>query len=383
MPFSSPFEPPSLTPQKKMGRNEKCWCGSNKKWKNCHSEKDKKEPLKVSDAFLAEKISISASSECLHPSKCHNKPISSHTIQKSIGLNVISKNNHVMTFMNGLNGVIRNDGKFKVTKKGIKTASTFPGFCEEHDGELFAPIEKKSWSNCKENAFLFSLRAISYEFFSKKRALLSATYLKENADKGKDFDSQVAIQHTLSSLIYGIEMGIKDGEFWKNSYDNFYLNKNYENYHYLAIETKSPLPVCGCGSFHIDYDFEGNLLQDLMSTSEKIQHLTINATSNLDRGLIIFGWIGDENGPARKFLESFERIPENKKVNTVIKLFFEYIENTYFEEHWWESLPEQAKISIEKRVNYTAGMNERSPNALKEDNVDLFQCDFTDSGIII
>jgi len=138
-------------------------------------------------------------------------------------------------------------------------------------------------------------------------------------------------------------MGIKDGEFWKKSYNSIYLGNDYDNYHYLAIETDYPLPVCGCGSFHLDYDLDGKLLQDLMLTSEKIQHLTVNATSNSTRGLIVFGWIGDENGPARKFLESFEKVPENKKISTIIKIFFEYIENTFFEETWWELLTESQK----------------------------------------
>ncbi|MBF0887726.1 SEC-C metal-binding domain-containing protein [Gluconobacter cadivus] len=383
MPFVSSSEPPTLVPQKKMGRNEKCWCLSQKKWKNCHSDKNKKAPMKISDGFSVEKESISASSECLHPNKCHNKPISSHTVQKSIGLNAISRDNHVMTFMTGLNGVTRNEGRLKATKKGIKTASTFPGFCSAHDGELFAPIETKEWINCKENAFLFSLRAASYEIYSKKRSLFSAEFLKENADNGKEFHEQIEIQNKISVYIYGIKMGIQDGKLWKKSYDECYLSGNYHNYHYLSIETKTPLPICGCGAFHVDYDFEGNLLQDLMETSKNIQHLTINATSNLNRGLIVFGWIGDPNGPARKFLESFEKIPQDQKINSVIKIFFEYIENTYFKEEWWESLSDQDRFSIENRVNYTAKMNDRKPNALKEDSLDLFQCEFTNSGIVI
>lgn len=366
-----------------MGRNEKCWCLSEKKWKNCHSDKNKKEPMKISDRFSLETKSVLASSECLHPNKCYKKPISSHTIQKSIGLNAISRDNHVMTFMTGLKGVTRNEGKLKATKKGIKMASTFPGFCGKHDGELFAPIETREWITSKENAFLLSLRAVSYEIYSKKRALFSAEFFQANADNGKEFYEQIQIQKSVSAYIYGIKKGMQDGELWKNSYDKCYLTGDYHNYHFLAIETKSPLPVCGCGSFHVDYDFEGNLLQNLMTTSEKIQHLTINAISNLNKGLIVFGWIGDPNGPARKFLESFEKVPKDQKINSVIKIFFEYIENTYFKEEWWESLSDQDRFSIEKRVNYTAKMNDRKPNALKEDNIDLFQCEFTDSGIVI
>jgi len=205
VPFIIPTTPPALNPQKKMGRNEKCWCGSNKKWKNCHNEKERKEPLKKSDAFSLERSSVDATAECLHPTKCPNIPISSHTIQKSVGLRAIAKNNHVMTFMAGMNGLNRNHGKLKATRKGIQSASTFPGFCEEHDGELFAPIEKKDWVNSKENAFLFSLRAVSYEVFSKKRALFSASYLQENADNGTEFDTQVEIQHFYSAYIHGLK----------------------------------------------------------------------------------------------------------------------------------------------------------------------------------
>ncbi|HCG99659.1 MAG TPA: hypothetical protein DE036_07695 [Actinobacteria bacterium] len=32
----------SQPPEQELGRNEKCWCGSDKKYKHCHFEKDQK-----------------------------------------------------------------------------------------------------------------------------------------------------------------------------------------------------------------------------------------------------------------------------------------------------------------------------------------------------
>jgi hypothetical protein len=57
-----------------------------------------------------------------------------------------------------------------ISRLGISKASTFPGFCNNHDTKIFAPIEteKLEFGN-KKQADLFLLRAYAYEFTRKQR----------------------------------------------------------------------------------------------------------------------------------------------------------------------------------------------------------------------
>ncbi len=81
-----------------IGRNDPCWCGSGKKYKKCHLNRDKLpapnifEVVKSQRKFLNKKY-------CLHPNAnvntCSGGIIKAHTIQRSGGLDKIAKNGHV------------------------------------------------------------------------------------------------------------------------------------------------------------------------------------------------------------------------------------------------------------------------------------------------
>ena len=67
---------------------------------------------------------------------CNNKSIErSHTIQKSGSIKIISENGHVLTPK--LNSVT---GEMELVQIGINEASTFPGYCSEHE-KLFEGFE--------------------------------------------------------------------------------------------------------------------------------------------------------------------------------------------------------------------------------------------------
>src|ERR1017187_4044573 len=70
---------------KKIGRNDKCWCGSNRKYKKCHFLRANEERLPPGAIEQAAR-STWLEKTCLHPEaggdRC-GKIISAHTIQRS------------------------------------------------------------------------------------------------------------------------------------------------------------------------------------------------------------------------------------------------------------------------------------------------------------
>ena len=57
------------------------------------------------------------------------------------------------------------DACIELTKWGIKKASVFPGFCQNHDGLLFNRIDCPIDTFDKEVLLQMHYRAISYEYF--------------------------------------------------------------------------------------------------------------------------------------------------------------------------------------------------------------------------
>jgi hypothetical protein len=82
----------------KLGRNEPCWCGSGKKYKKCHLDRERQpsvRPWEV-DSYIRERAKTG---ECLHVGAaagtvCGKPAIGSHTVPRSM-LKRIARNGHV------------------------------------------------------------------------------------------------------------------------------------------------------------------------------------------------------------------------------------------------------------------------------------------------
>lgn len=101
---------------------------------------------------------------CFYPfNDCPRKPIRAHSIQNSGALDLIHTNNHVYIIRSKFESIDKNILDFRLI--GRNEASTFLGLCEEHDGELFAPIDKHSLdSNNQQQLFLLAYRSLLKEY---------------------------------------------------------------------------------------------------------------------------------------------------------------------------------------------------------------------------
>jgi hypothetical protein len=334
--------PEPLTPQQTMGRNDRCWCLSGRKWKHCHRERDKQQRPNINELLNAIGQE-QARGYCVHPDAgkgtCSGGPIAAHTIQKEGGLRAIAEQGHVVSSKKGAFGIARNDGEIIPVPDGIGSVSTFPGFCNSHDA-MFSPAEQKVVPLSREVAFLLSHRAIAYEKFLKESALRSKELHRQEADKGQPFAEQVRIQQVLYAAEYQMELGLRDLAQSKDAFDAAY-RASYTGFNFLAVEFDSILPVVSCGAFFPDFDLFGQPLQSLATTTP-LDPIAVNLTVLNDRSVLFLGWIGSA-GPPDAFAASYARLPEAEKANTAVRLAIEYIENTYSRPSWWNGLPQAVR----------------------------------------
>ena len=351
--LDAPFVPPAdLRPQKTMQRNDPCWCGSGKKWKKCHRDRESQQPVELGER-LSRLYREFQKGYCSHPQArtedCGHRIIRAHTVQLRGGLAAIAENGHVISAKTGSQDLFRNHGVFEPREVGVRSASTFMGFCDTHDNSMFRPVETQTVRLALESCFLLGFRAISYELFSKRAALRSVNMTRD-LDRGKPFWHQCEFQQRLHMHEEGTKRGVADCERWKKQYDTIYIEKRFKEYRCVGVTYSSVLPVVGCGAFIPESDFGGNPLQIVSRSDAPHEHVGINLAVLNGRTVLVIGWTEGHEGPAQLFGRSFGDVPDEEKANVAIQLATEHIENIYMKPSWWRALPDAVRNTLITRM---------------------------------
>lgn len=305
---------------------------------------------------------------CSHPDAseltCSERIIRAHTIQRHGGLAEIAENGHVMSVKAGIEDIFDNNGRIEPKLVGVRSASTFNGFCENHDTSMFRPVETGVTDLSAETVYLLTFRALAYELYTKRAALRSDPIQRE-MDFGKPFEIQAIIQTRLHFLKQGMIRGLADLELWKERYDLAYRQRDLSDFSFYAVEFDDILPVAACGAFHPEVDFEGNQLQIISRGETEFDHIAFNLTTLNGASVAAFGWMGG-SGPTAAFVESYRRIPDTEKATAIIQLAFEHLENTYMRPSWWNSIPDDWRAFAIAKFKSGAGdpKMDRKTNAL-------------------
>ena len=348
-----PFVPPAnLKPQQKMPRNTPCWCGSGKKWKKCHLGRESQPPIRLGEQML-QLYREFQKGYCSHPEassdNCSDKIVRAHTVQRRGGIAAIAENGHVVSAKSAAQDLLKNHGAFVPRKVGVRSASTFMGFCDKHDNSMFQAVEKPYVSLTPQSCFLLGFRALSYELFSKRAELRSMAKMRE-LDFGKAFAYQCQLQQEMNLREYGAKRALADCVRWKNQYNAIFLDARFEEYRFVGVAYSSVLPVVGCGVFHPEFDFSGNPLQKISRGTAPFDHVGLNLTVLNDRSVLVIGWIEGQEGPAESFGRSFANVPDEQKANIGIQLAVEHIENIYMKPSWWYGLSDTVRDALVTRM---------------------------------
>ena len=367
MPIFSRFEP--LNAQRTMGRNERCWCRSGKKWKQCHAGRERESALPMS-ALASKFYQIAAQTEfCYHPSApegCSKGIIRAHTIQKRTGLDNIAENGHVLSARDGKTGASRLD----LELIGINKASTFRGFCSKHDSDTFRGAENRIDID-KSSAFLLSYRALCYETYMKTVAVKTLEFLRDHMDRGKQFEAQAEVQERLSYHIHTTRLGEFEHERLKNFWDAVLNDGGGSEFQWFAIAFEGTIPLVASGTFFPERDFEGKLLQPINAPIGSLALLAFNILPFAGKTFAVFGWL-DGKSQNLSFIRSLHQIPHASLASSIVQFAFDTSDNLFVSPTWWKTLVDQPKRFLlqvlrsstpgDKRID---GLIPRSPPLLE------------------
>jgi len=327
--------------------NDPCWCGSQKKYKKCHWNRELAQPVPF-EAMAEALRKGSAHRTCLHPSAAQgvcDKIVSAHTIQRSTVLQrLVDRKNHVRTFYPP--ELDASKGGLRLHQIGWREASTFTGFCSKHDNLVFKPLEAVEFGGSFEQCFLVAYRALCHEIYQKSGLLRADPVLRSLVDRGVPIEAQRGIQEMWATMEAGTRKGLADFQKLKAAMDEHLIGGRYSGWSRAIVNFRGDLCIASTGAVSPNRDFKNQQLQVLHDVEEKVQELPFGIVATREGGAAVFFWRSGDAAP-EAFVESLLRRDASRLPGLIVQFMFAYVENTYFSGDWWWSLPEMHRTHLE------------------------------------
>lgn len=213
---------------------------------------NKKRNKKISPDSLKRRAMFEASQKeyrkCLYSvtPDCRQPAIDAHSIQKSGKLQELAEDGHVYAFH--LRPMFDDPPKMpEIRSKGHREATTFAGMCNEHDSELFAPIDNSPIDlDDQEHVFLLTYRTVlkeTHDALRLKRWTAEA-YARLVEDGVADPDDSVSRELSAAA-----ELGSQRMLAEKQEMDRLYLAGDHHGVGKEVIWLPEGEPALGVSAF--------------------------------------------------------------------------------------------------------------------------------------
>ena len=209
----------------------------------------------------ADKFSRNKKYLCLVPG-CKKRAIQSHAIQKASLIEALADDNGMVytlqqSFSPGMHMKAAND-PLSVVETSVNKASTFNGFCPEHDSMLFAPAESNE-SRRRGMFISLHLRSLALEYCRKRR---SGDFLRKVAELTNDsiLKKNLRSYDIMASAFKKVYLG---------SIFNLMSGSDIDHIEYFCIPFSRNLQVSCCGCFNEKNDrFDSTIGFNLISYAD-------------------------------------------------------------------------------------------------------------------
>jgi hypothetical protein len=329
---------------------EECPCGSRKKFKFCcfqSAKDDQKTSVEKFKGYSDKRIQHEANKMwedtdfkiCLGFTKDDCRPLikNAHALQNNRILNRISEQGHVFNISSNISkkGI---DADFKKISKN--KASTFFGFCDFHDNELFKPIEQKEYKNEEIQNFLFGFRGFCLEYHRKIRKLNT---LRNNFKASPGFMlSPIAVQ-----LYRNSEFDIADSQTEYETFRKDYFNKDFNKLRTIHRRLNKEVEFAVSSSFAVKDDLHGNVINDIYSVnSEIVPNIHLNIFPVDGETVIILSYHNNYDSIYSKYFDELRELSDEDLEIHLNFLVINYTENIFFSPRLLKKLSDEQKRSL-------------------------------------
>lgn len=285
-----------------------------------------------------------ANNACMTPNtSCTAAPIRSHTVSKSNYLAAIAEGGHVLQ----LRPNYWAPEKAKILsfqKVSIHEATTFPGYCSKHDGEMFQCLDIQAFAATSEQLFMQAYRAHARELHCKNAQILSHLTPNEiEAIRGESDSCKSAVSQFSADHLFSSQVGGRDALIHHTRLEAQLALRDFGRLSSCVIPFRSlGSPVAAtAGSFLPDFDIMGRTLQDFGDTSIVLNTLHYSILPGANVSYAILSFLDCESAGPRQLIDSI--VAARNIGSLLIWTAMLYIENTVLRPSWWLNLQDTHK----------------------------------------
>lgn len=285
--------------------------------------------------------------------------IDSHLISNCI-FGLIAKNGHVISFASpGISEIKLSMPEFPDQQSrpyGCREASTFRGFCQRHDSEIFKTVDSVQIPVSEEAVSLLAFRTYAETTLTKYQMTGAAFEMFNRIQPTREVVAHAMRDFALFNLA-------KDG------FDKLTSNIKSGNFDFLAhevIEFKGRPSFAASGMFipYVDAKSRKLPVQD--------SWLSLTILPQLDSGLAILSWPRVGATSCEKLLKSIRKVADGELGNWFLKFALEHMERIYFGPEWWETIGAGKQKFIHDRFfKSLGGMKDWATYALPKTHFEL------------
>lgn len=285
---------------------------------------------------------------CLYKNiECSKRIIKSHSIQQA-ALRKIAENRKVLRLFFDVyeaDGMPR-ESYFRFEEISITIASTFNGFCDFHDKQLFEEIEDIPIECFPSQIEKLYFRSTAYRVFGNivlQKQLPIIIYSKTPKDlprmKERDFVKEnIPIQESV----------LNEMRYYLEETKTRILNKQYLDYNFLFFRLDS-IPDIMCCTFLIPAaNITQKYLFKFVRDSSKMEICSLTISADTTGGYVCFIWDKSFNSVS-EFIKQW--YIDGHDFNKIILEIFITSDNYYCSKKWWESLSYIKRKQIMKYVS--------------------------------
>ncbi|HBF36311.1 MAG TPA: hypothetical protein DDW50_03220 [Firmicutes bacterium] len=308
---------------------------------------------------------------------CQDAPIRSHSLQNNRILNRISRDGVVLRFEPK---IINGEFNTELEEVGRGKASTFYGFCGNHDTQLFSPIEREDYViGNKEQEFLFAYRALAKEFCTKKTAsnLFSKTLgltdseftqLKAKLELSEYFRNDSTKEY-ISAALQGTKESIDKLNGFKEAMNINLNNKRFDRISTRVIELQEEYCIAVSSIFYVEYDVLGNRINDLAYFVD-MKPIFLTIFQQNGKTYILLSWFSKNNNGFQFVDQQIISQSKIKQKTIISNMIAQYVENVFISPMKWDALREFDKKRFTNLFKQTLFCVKSS--LLYDPNLDVF-----------
>ena len=255
-------------------------------------------------------------------------------------------------------------------KIGVNEATTFYGFCDKHDRQMFRPLESVPFRFDPHQMALLAYRAICREKYQKEAEIAAGDAMYDYASVVPDipdFETKKQVHHMQRLARLNARQNIERA---RTDHAELLEPEHQSSLRYFALRFRSPPVYFVSTAFLPEWDFQGRRLQDLRGLDDYFI-LTFSAWAAEKQAAAVFCWHQSADRVCIPFIDSLRNSPSNRLSDQIIRMAFEYSENIVFSRRWWKSLAEADQQKLANRVSSGAGslFPDRNQTSLRDDGL--------------